>query len=51
MSGVNGDKARFHRERKQKIQRRLRNREMLKTLTKPGSASAQSTLKAAEKQA
>jgi hypothetical protein len=28
MSGVNGDKARFHRQRKQKIQRRMRNRVM-----------------------
>jgi hypothetical protein len=30
MSGINGDKARFHRERKKKIARRLRNRESLK---------------------
>ncbi len=28
MSGINGDKARFHRLRKQKIQRRMRNRVM-----------------------
>jgi hypothetical protein len=28
MSGINGDKARFHRERKQKIQRRRRTREL-----------------------
>jgi len=30
MSGINGDKSRFHRERKQKIARRTRNREMAK---------------------
>lgn len=29
MSGINGDKARFHRERKQKIARRKRTRELL----------------------
>ncbi len=34
MSGINGDKARFHRERKQKIHRRKRNREMLNTVGK-----------------
>ena len=28
MSGINGDKSRFHRLRKQKIQRRMRNRVM-----------------------
>jgi len=32
MSGINGDKARFHRERKQKIARRKRTRELLKSL-------------------
>jgi len=30
MSALNGDKSRFHRERKQKIARRKRNRELLK---------------------
>jgi len=30
MSSVNGDKSRFNRERKQKIARRKRNRELLK---------------------
>jgi len=30
MSAINGDKARFHRIRKQKIARRKRKREMLK---------------------
>src|SRR5260221_14391562 len=32
MSGINGDKARFNRLRKQKIARRLRNQEMLKEM-------------------
>ena len=30
MSGVNGDKSRFNRVRKQKLARRIRNRELLK---------------------
>jgi hypothetical protein len=30
MSAINGDKSRFHRERKQKIARRLRSRELMK---------------------
>jgi hypothetical protein len=30
MSGLNGDKSRFHRERKQKIAKRKRNRELFK---------------------
>jgi hypothetical protein len=32
MSGINGDKSRFHRERKQKIARRIRKQEILKKL-------------------
>jgi hypothetical protein len=32
MSGVNGDKSRFHRERKKKIARRLRNNERWKLM-------------------
>jgi hypothetical protein len=32
MSGINGDKSRFHRVRKQKIARRNRKRELLKNL-------------------
>ena len=32
MSGINGDKSRFNRERKQKIARRKRNRERLNRL-------------------
>ena len=34
MSGINGDKARFHRRRKKKIQRRVRQREMFGYLPK-----------------
>jgi hypothetical protein len=37
MSALNGDKARFHRERKQKIARRKRTHELLK---KAGKKSA-----------
>ena len=33
MSGINGDKARFHRQRKAKIARRLRNEERLGAAT------------------
>jgi hypothetical protein len=40
MSGINGDKARFHRQRKQKIHRRERNREMLKSLSDKSNAAA-----------
>jgi len=47
MSGINGDKSRFHRERKQKIARRKRNRELLKGLAQRKSASSSSTPKAA----
>jgi hypothetical protein len=43
MSGINGDKARFHRERKQKIARRKRTRELWKSLAEgrklPAAAS------------
>jgi len=52
MSAINGDKARFHRERKQKIARRKRTRELVNqaatqrksadssSRTRPGSVSA-----------
>jgi hypothetical protein len=33
MSGINGDKSRFHRVRKQKIARRDRQRELMQRLT------------------
>lgn len=40
MSATNGDKSRFHRQRKHKVEQRIRNRELLKTLApvKPASA-------------
>src|SRR5438445_760969 len=40
MSAINGDKARFHRIRKQKIARRARKREMLKALAKQTNTAA-----------
>jgi hypothetical protein len=38
MSALNGDKSRFHRERKQKIARRKRNRELRKHLLMQGQS-------------
>jgi hypothetical protein len=38
MSGVNGDKARFNRRRRQKISRRLSNQKMLKALAEKNLA-------------
>lgn len=49
MSAFNGDKARFHRERKQKIARRQRNRELLKgkpTVSKSGNVASRRQSKA-----
>jgi hypothetical protein len=47
MSGINGDKARFHRERKQRIAKRNRNRELLKSLIEqPKPAAPGSVAKA-----
>lgn len=43
MSARNGDRSRFHRERKQKIARRMRTRELLKhaaTQRKPVGSGA-----------
>jgi hypothetical protein len=40
MSAINGDKARFHRRRKQQIARRARKREMLKALVKQTNTAA-----------
>ena len=37
MSGINGDKARFHRQRKKKIAKRRRTRELLNLAKKPKS--------------
>jgi hypothetical protein len=39
MSGINGDKARFNRRRKQKIQRRARQRVMLESHFKPANST------------
>jgi hypothetical protein len=38
MSARNGDKSRYHRERKQKIARRNRNRALLERTVAPGKA-------------
>jgi hypothetical protein len=38
MSAVNGDKARFNRDRKAKIARRLRNRKRFVNLNEPSSS-------------
>jgi hypothetical protein len=38
MSARNGDKSRFHRERKQKIARRKRTHELLERAAKAGKA-------------
>ena len=44
MSAINGDKSRFHRERKQKIARRKRNRELLnRALTQVKSGTSPAT--------
>jgi hypothetical protein len=43
MSGINGDKSRFHRLRKQKIQRRMRNRVMYAQLNMGQSAGGSKT--------
>ena len=40
MSGINGDKSRFHRERKQKLARRIRNRKLFQGLPAPPKAAA-----------
>jgi hypothetical protein len=49
MSGINGDKSRFNRLRKQKIARRQRNQEMLKNMAaKPPAASVSKSKTASE---
>jgi hypothetical protein len=46
MSAINGDKSRFNRERKQKIARRHKTRELLKqTPSQPASASTPKSAK------
>ncbi len=42
MSGINGDKSRFNRERKQNIERRKRTRELFKSLKAQPKAVAAS---------
>jgi hypothetical protein len=43
MSGINGDKSRFHRERKEKLARRIRNRKLFEgQLAPPKSAASAS---------
>lgn len=39
MSAINGDKARFHRKRKDRIARRARNRERLAAVAAPANGS------------
>jgi hypothetical protein len=46
MSGINGDKARFHKDRKKKIAKRLRTRELLNPAETSKSASPASGSKA-----
>ena len=48
MSGLNGDKSRFNRERKQKIRRRQRTRVLLKNMAvnPKGTVAATSASKA-----
>jgi hypothetical protein len=44
MSGVNGDKARFHRDRKKRIAQRERNRKLFKIdAGQPKSSTARSS--------
>jgi hypothetical protein len=43
MSGVNGDKSRFHVDRKQKIARRKRNRELLAKLPRQPKGASQAS--------
>jgi hypothetical protein len=47
MSGINGDKARFHRRRKQKIARRLRTKALQATLAKTAAPASASKTKVA----
>jgi hypothetical protein len=45
MSGLNGDKARFHRDRKKKIARRMRKHEILGRLAEGKKAAGSSDAK------
>jgi hypothetical protein len=48
MSAINGDKSRFHRERKQKIAKRKRTRELLEMVNSQPKSKARSTPKSAK---
>jgi len=45
MSLANGDKSRFNRIRRQKLARRIRNRELLKNVGSQGKATVSSSQK------
>lgn len=45
MSGINGDKSRFNRIRRQKLARRIRNREMFKNASLQGKPALSSSEK------
>jgi hypothetical protein len=45
MSGVNGDKSRFNRIRKQKLARRIRNRELFKSAVAPAKPAVAGSAK------
>jgi hypothetical protein len=49
MSAINGDKARFNRRRRQKISRRLSNKEMLKAMADKHLIPSASNAKEKEK--
>jgi len=48
MSAINGDKSRFHRERKQKIAKRKRTRELLAIVNAQPESKARSASKSAK---
>jgi hypothetical protein len=51
MSGINGDKARFNRRRRQKISRRISRQKMLETLAEKSLVPAGSKARQKEKAA
>ena len=48
MSAINGDKSRFHRERKQKIAKRKRTRELLEMVNAQPKSKAPTAPKSAK---
>lgn len=48
MSRINGDKSRFNRQRKQKIRRRKRTKELLRGSTFPKGTPGKASLKTTE---